>query len=229
MLFLHQVQIRVGRCFPRCCSVFAVQVLLLLWLHHTPDGGTSCVFVTAVPARGHIWGPNSSYRVYNPHFVVTHTARRQRGQYWTTSAPKWMFPLGRHPWLHFHNCRWVPTKAGKSRIPLGSSKPFDQLPQEVTHTQRCSPDGKPGQSWLGEILIPTLSCQHNPFDSSTPRDPHTGMSILSLSHHPSTVTVTGVPWVTSLINFGVQHSALGLCIRTVPGQTRGRSFFLLGR
>lgn len=116
LLLLHQLQIRVGRCSPRCCRVFAVQVLMLLWLHHTPDGDTSCVSVTAVPARAQT--PRT--RVYSPCFVISHTRVffSQKGQYWATGAPRWMLPLGRHPG---EVASFVaPTKAGKSHISPGS-------------------------------------------------------------------------------------------------------------
>lgn len=141
--------------------------------------------------------------------------------------PRGCFPPGdtHGKWPHFHKCRWAPTKGGKSPISLGWSNPTPLVSSHrrdaPSHSQRCSPARTGAQSWLREVLIPVLSPRHSLSGSGKSQDPP--------HWHVPTVTGPGVPWVTPLIDFGVQRSTMGLCIRTGPGQTGWRSFFLPGR
>lgn len=171
-----------------------------------------------------IFGAQLGTRVYSPCFVIISHGQGTEGSIphhkcSQVDVSPWDTPMGSS--FISTKAAGLPQNWAKPHFPGATNpNPFDQLPQEVTHTHRCSPDGKRAQSWLREVLIPALSCQHSPSDCSEPQDP--------------TVPCPCCHWARcslghSGIHFGVQHSALGLCIRTAPGQTRGRRFFLLER
>lgn len=153
--------------------------LLLLSLHPAPDGGTSCVSFPAVPARGLIWSPNSSSQSFQASFCdfLTQPEDGELSIGAQVDVFPWEAPMG---------CGLVPTSAGGLPQKLGKAtfvwdpQSCDQLPQEGTHTPRCSPDRKRAQSWLREVLMPTLSLGTASLTPVNPSISHTVMSLLSL-------------------------------------------------
>lgn len=118
---------------------------------HSRQGHLVCVRYRSPCQRLHLEPKLFLPEPHDPCFVII--SHGQRGQYWTASAPKWMFPPRRHPWevASFPQVQVGSHKGWEKPHFSGMVKPnpFGQLPQErCSHSQ---PEMLPSQNRSSEL------------------------------------------------------------------------------